>query len=71
QLRDVESTHAGACAHQTRGLVAFEQTAREQQIVIRPAIESRLTALYDTLLEQNLLRIVIPQLVSEIECVAQ
>jgi hypothetical protein len=27
QLRDIESMHSGACAHQTCDLVTFEQTA--------------------------------------------
>jgi 26S proteasome regulatory subunit N6 len=75
QLRDVESMRAVARAHQTRDLAAFEQTLRDYReelssdLTIR--LGSHLAALYDTLLEQNLLRIVEPYSVVEIEYVAR
>ncbi|KAF8461642.1 hypothetical protein DFH94DRAFT_612839, partial [Russula ochroleuca] len=73
QLRDVEGMRAGACAHQTRDLAAFERTAQQPRKLSSgltgPTIRSRLTAPYD-LLEQNLLCIVEPYSVSEIESVA-
>jgi 26S proteasome regulatory subunit N6 len=73
QLRDVESMRAVARAHQTRDLAAFEQTLRDyrEELSSDPTIRSHLAALYDTLLEQNLLRIVEPYSVIEIEYVAQ
>jgi len=73
QLRDVESMRAVARAHQTRDLAAFEQTLRDyrEELSSDPTIRSHLAALYDTLLEQNLLRIVEPYSVVEIEYVAQ
>ena len=73
QLRDVESMRAVARAHQTRDLAAFEQTLRDyrEELSSDPTIRSHLAALYDTLLEQNLLRIVEPYSVVEIEYVAE
>jgi 26S proteasome regulatory subunit N6 len=73
QLRDVESMRAVARAHQTRDLAAFEQTLRDyrEELSSDPTIRSHLAALYDTLLEQNLLRIVEPYSVVEVEYVAQ
>jgi 26S proteasome regulatory subunit N6 len=73
QLRDVESMRAVARAHQTRDLAAFEQTLRDyrEELSSDPTIRSHLAALYDTLLEQNLLRIVEPYSVVEIEYVAR
>ena len=64
---------AVARAHQTRDLAAFEQTLRDyrEELSSDPTIRSHLAALYDTLLEQNLLRIVEPYSVVEIEYVAQ
>lgn len=63
---------AVARAHQTRDLAAFEQTLRDyrEELSSDPTIRSHLAALYDTLLEQNLLRIVEPYSVVEIEYVA-
>ncbi|KAI0253612.1 26S proteasome non-ATPase regulatory subunit 11 [Lactifluus subvellereus] len=68
QLRDVESMRAVARAHQTRDLAAFEQTLRDyrEELSSDPTIRSHLAALYDTLLEQNLLRIVEPYSVVEL-----
>ncbi|KAI0064503.1 PCI-domain-containing protein [Artomyces pyxidatus] len=73
QLRDVESMRAIARAHQNRDLAAFEQALRDyrEELSSDPTIRSHLAALYDTLLEQNLLRIVEPYSVVEIEYVAQ
>ncbi|KAI0050854.1 PCI-domain-containing protein [Auriscalpium vulgare] len=73
QLRDVESMRAIARAHQNRDLAAFEQALRDyrEELSSDPTIRSHLAALYDTLLEQNLLRIVEPYSIVEIEYVAQ
>ncbi|KAI0029249.1 PCI-domain-containing protein [Vararia minispora EC-137] len=72
QLRDVESMRAIARAHQARDLAAFEQTLRDyRELSADPTVRSHLAALYDTLLEQNLLRIVEPYSVVEIEHVAR
>src|SRR5260221_9319108 len=61
---------AVTCTHQTRDLATFAQMLREV-LSSNPTIPSHLAALYDTLLEQNLLRIVEPYSVVEIEFVAQ
>ncbi|KAF9034623.1 hypothetical protein BJ165DRAFT_1512645 [Panaeolus papilionaceus] len=77
QLRDVESMRAIARAHQGRNLAEFERALRDYKVELSsdPTIRSHLAALYDTLLEQNLLRIVEPYSVVEIayvaECVGQ
>ncbi|EIM89539.1 PCI-domain-containing protein [Stereum hirsutum FP-91666 SS1] len=73
QLRDVESMRAVARAHQNRDLADFEKALRDyrEELSSDPTIRSHLAALYDTLLEQNLLRIVEPYSVVEIEYVAQ
>ncbi|KAF4576434.1 proteasome subunit S9 family protein [Pleurotus pulmonarius] len=73
QLREVESMRAIARAHQNRNLADFEKALRDYQeeLTTDPIVRSHLTALYDTLLEQNLLRIVEPYSVVEIEYVAQ
>ncbi|KAF8586236.1 PCI-domain-containing protein [Ramaria rubella] len=73
QLREVESMRAVARAHQNRNLAEFERALRDYQNELSsdPTIRSHLAALYDTLLEQNLLRIVEPYSVVEIEHVAQ
>ncbi|KAF8056689.1 PCI-domain-containing protein [Lyophyllum atratum] len=73
QLREVESMRAIALAHQARNLADFEKALREykDELSSDPTIRSHLAALYDTLLEQNLLRIVEPYSVVEIEHVAQ
>ena len=71
RLRDIESMRSGACAHQTRDLVAFEQTARQpRRSSSGLTIRSCLTAPYDVLW-QNLLRIIEPYLVVEIEYAAR
>ncbi|TFK37087.1 PCI domain-containing protein [Crucibulum laeve] len=72
QLREVESMRAIARAHQDRNLADFEKALRDykDELSSDPTIRSHLAALYDTLLEQNLLRIVEPYSVVEIEHVA-
>ncbi|KNZ78228.1 putative 26S proteasome regulatory subunit rpn6 [Termitomyces sp. J132] len=73
QLREVESMRAIALAHQARNLADFERVLREykDELSSDPTIRSHLAALYDTLLEQNLLRIVEPYSVVEIAYVAE
>ncbi|KAJ7471752.1 PCI domain-containing protein [Mycena latifolia] len=73
QLRDVESMRAIARAHQDRNLADFEKALRDykDELSSDPTIRSHLAALYDTLLEQNLLRIVEPYSVVELEYVAE
>ncbi|KAG9085516.1 26S proteasome regulatory subunit rpn6, partial [Ceratobasidium sp. 370] len=73
QLRDVESMRAIALAHQNRNLAEFETALRDykQELSLDPTIRSHLAALYDTLLEQNLLRIIEPYGCVELEHVAQ
>ncbi|THH13833.1 hypothetical protein EW146_g6436 [Bondarzewia mesenterica] len=76
QLRDVESMRAVARAHQNRNLADFEKALRDYRegiisVVFGCNIIYQWLALYDTLLEQNLLRIVEPYSVVEIEFVAQ
>ncbi|KAL1937608.1 hypothetical protein VTO73DRAFT_12994 [Trametes versicolor] len=73
QLRDVESMRAIARAHQKRNLADFEKALKDyqQELSSDPTIRTHLSALYDTLLEQNLLRIVEPYSVVEIEYIAQ
>ncbi|KAJ3483189.1 hypothetical protein NLI96_g6480 [Meripilus lineatus] len=73
QSRDVESMRAVARAHQNRNLADFESALKDYQKELSsdPTIRTHLSALYDTLLEQNLLRIVEPYSVVEVEYVAQ
>ncbi|KAK0217846.1 PCI-domain-containing protein [Armillaria fumosa] len=72
QLKEVESMRAVARAHQDRNLADFEKALRDykDELSSDPTIRSHLAALYDTLLEQNLLRIVEPYSVVELEYVA-
>ncbi|KAI0076431.1 PCI-domain-containing protein [Panus rudis PR-1116 ss-1] len=72
-LRDVESMRAIARAHQNRNLADFERALKDykEELSSDPTIRTHLSALYDTLLEQNLLRIVEPYSVVEVEYVAQ
>ncbi|KXN81497.1 putative 26S proteasome regulatory subunit rpn6 [Leucoagaricus sp. SymC.cos] len=71
-LRDVESMRAIARAHQERNLADFEKALFDykHELSSDPTIRSHLAALYDTLLEQNLLRIIEPYSVVEISHVA-
>ncbi|KAH7107706.1 proteasome regulatory particle subunit [Auriculariales sp. MPI-PUGE-AT-0066] len=73
QLKEVESMRAVARAHQNRNLAEFEKALRDyrEELSSDPTIRSHLAALYDTLLEQNLLRIVEPYSVVEIDHVAK
>ncbi|CAK5262187.1 unnamed protein product [Mycena citricolor] len=73
QLREVESMRAIARAHQDRNLADFEKALRDykDELSSDPTIRSHLAALYDTLLEQNLLRIIEPYSVVELEYVSQ
>ncbi|KAI1791724.1 PCI-domain-containing protein [Ganoderma leucocontextum] len=73
QLRDVESMRAIARAHQKRNLADFEKALKDyqQELSSDTTIRTHLSALYDTLLAQNLLRIVEPYSVVEIEYIAQ
>ncbi|KAI1791767.1 PCI-domain-containing protein [Ganoderma leucocontextum] len=69
QLRDVESMRAIGRAHQKRNLVDFEKALKDYQQAL---IRIHLSLLYDTFLEQkNLLRIVEPYSVVEIEYITQ
>ncbi|KIM37949.1 hypothetical protein M413DRAFT_448211 [Hebeloma cylindrosporum] len=72
-MRDVESMRAIARAHQGRNLADLEKALRDYRAELSsdPTIRSHLAALYDTLLEQNLLRIVEPYSVVEIAYVAE
>ncbi|KAL9715525.1 26S proteasome regulatory subunit rpn6 [Leucoagaricus gongylophorus] len=71
-LRDVESMRAIARAHQERNLANFEKALFDYKLELSSdsTIRSHLAALYDTLLEQNLLRIIEPYSVVEISHVA-
>ncbi|KAJ7259825.1 hypothetical protein C8J57DRAFT_1339244, partial [Mycena rebaudengoi] len=62
-----------ACAHQDRNLADFEKALQDykDELSSDPTIRSHLAALYDTLLEQNLLRIVEPYSVVELEYVSE
>ncbi|KAK2459497.1 hypothetical protein APHAL10511_008481 [Amanita phalloides] len=72
-LREVESMRAIARAHQGRNLAEFEKVLRDykDELSSDPTIRSHLAALYDTLLEQNLLRIIEPYSVIEVDYVAE
>ncbi|KAG9314892.1 proteasome regulatory subunit [Chiua virens] len=73
QLREIECMRAIAIAHQNRNLAEFENVLRDykDELSSDPTIRSHLAALYDTLLQQNLLRIVEPYSVVEIDYVAK
>ncbi|KAI9568264.1 PCI domain-containing protein [Boletus coccyginus] len=73
QLREIECMRAIAIAHQNRNLAEFERVLRdyEDELSSDQTIRSHLAALYDTLLQQNLLRIVEPYSVVEIDYVAK
>ncbi|KLO18671.1 proteasome regulatory particle subunit [Schizopora paradoxa] len=73
QLRDVECMRSIARAHKGRNLADFEKALREyhKELSSDSTIRTHLAALYDTLLEQNLLRIIEPYSVVEVEYVAQ
>ncbi|KAJ3041406.1 26S proteasome regulatory subunit rpn6 [Rhizophlyctis rosea] len=71
--REVDAMKAVASAHQNRSLLEFEQALAKykDELSNDPIIRSHLAALYDTLLEQNLLRIIEPFSRVEIAHVAE
>lgn len=72
QRREIEAMRAVARAHAARDLAAFEQALKDfRELSADATIRGHLAALYDTLLEQNLLRIVEPYSVVEIAYVAE
>lgn len=60
--RNLDAMKAIATAHQNRSLAEFEKTleAYKSELGADPIIRSHFTALYDTLLEQNLVRVIEP-----------
>ncbi|KAJ3721105.1 hypothetical protein FB446DRAFT_723045 [Lentinula raphanica] len=73
QLREVESMRSVAKAHQARNLADFEKALKDykDELSSDPTIRSHLSDLYDALLQQNLLRIVEPYSVVELEYIAE
>ncbi|KAL7273549.1 26S proteasome regulatory subunit rpn6 [Rhizina undulata] len=71
--RDVDAMKAVARAHSNRSLAEFEQALVDykDELGSDPFIRSHFTALYDTLLEQNLVRVIEPFSRVEIEHVAK
>lgn len=71
--RDVEAMSAVAKAHEQRSLEAFETALKDYQSELSndPIIRNHLAELYDTLLEQNLLRVIEPYSRVELGYVAQ
>ncbi|GAA5962386.1 hypothetical protein JCM21900_005102 [Sporobolomyces salmonicolor] len=70
---DVDALKAVAKAHEDRSLADFERLLQERKKELSddPIIRSHLSALYDTLLEQNLVRIIEPYSRVEIAHVAE
>ncbi|GAA6051770.1 hypothetical protein JCM3770_004963 [Rhodotorula araucariae] len=70
---DVDAMKAVAKAHQERSLSEFETVLRDRKKELSddPIIRTHLAALYDTLLEQNLVRVIEPYARVEIAHVAQ
>jgi len=71
--RDLDAMRAIAKAHSDRSLKSFEEAQRvyESELSHDPVIYDHLTALYNTLLEQNLQRIIEPFSCVEIDHVAK
>lgn len=71
--RDIEAMKAVAKAHENRSLAQFEQALSDfkPELGMDPFIRSHFNALYDTLLEQNLVRVIEPFSRVEIEHVAK
>ncbi|KAJ3413183.1 26S proteasome regulatory subunit rpn6 [Chytridiales sp. JEL 0842] len=70
---EIDAMKAVATAHQNRSLLEFEQAMNKYKDELRndPIVNSHLDALYDTLLEQNLLRVIEPFSRVEISHIAE
>ncbi|KAI9296870.1 PCI-domain-containing protein, partial [Neoconidiobolus thromboides FSU 785] len=71
--RDIEAMKRVSDAYRNRSLKEFEEASNEYKNELKgdPIIHSHLHALYDTLLEQNLVRVIEPYSKVEIEHVAK
>jgi len=71
--RDVDAMKAVAKAHEDRSLANFEKALQDykKELSEDPIIRNHLSALYDTLLEQNLVRIIEPYNRVELAFIAQ
>jgi 26S proteasome regulatory subunit N6 len=71
--KDVEAMKAVAQAHEDRSLERFELALRtyKDELSNDPIVKNHLSALYDTLLEQNLLRVIEPYSRVEIAHIAK
>lgn len=71
--RNLDAMKAIATAHQNRSLAEFEKTLEtyKTELGADPIIRSHFTALYDTLLEQNLVRVIEPFSCVEINHIAK
>ncbi|KAK9321408.1 hypothetical protein V1517DRAFT_262446 [Lipomyces orientalis] len=71
--RDIEAMKAVAAAHSNRSLKDFEEALEiyKTELSSDPIIRSHFSALYDTLLEQNLVRVIEPFSSVEISHVAE
>ncbi|KAG0148633.1 hypothetical protein CROQUDRAFT_131842 [Cronartium quercuum f. sp. fusiforme G11] len=71
--RGTEAMQAIAKAHQDRSLAGFEEALKTYKAELSddPIVRNHLSALYDTLLEQNLLRIIEPYSRLELGFIAQ
>merc|ERR1712093_575447 len=70
---DVDAMKAVAAAHENRSLEEYQEALRahKSQLSDDPIIRNHLAALYDTLLEQNIVRVIEPYSRVEIEYVAE